>query len=217
MTHEQQRRFYFPAWNALAAAAGWRMVKGRLAIDIEEQSLVCAAWPDPAGELYRKVVTLATQFAIQEHRAVNAADLRYACNFAGCGKKSSQDLNNKDVNLVVLLMDSLREFFRDPENLSAITAYLNPDRKEKDSFIAFLEKRAHEGVLAAVASNAFGTKNWRELPIEKLRWLSKKLKDRQRVAAPQQRDVASNYRQRDAASSYANAPAQVYDPANAPF
>ena len=175
MTDNQQRRFYFPAWNGCAVANGWVMVKGRLRADIGNLKPEVQSWPEPAREMGLKVLVTAEQVASQQHRAVVADDLRHACNYVAAGKLSSGDLDNKQTNRVVALFNLLA----DPEDLDAVMNWLHPENAERGSFVSFLRRKAHEATLRAISNEAFQTKNWEELPIEKLRWLAKELKNRE--------------------------------------
>lgn len=175
MTEAQQRRFYFPVWNTCAVANGWFMVKGRLRADVQSQKSEVQGWSEPARELCLKVLTSAEQLALQQHRGVTADDLRRGCNLVAAGKVSSGDLDNKQTNRVVALFKLLT----DPDDLDAVMNWLHPEKAEHGSFVAFLKKRAHEGLIITIAQNAFDTKDWESLPIEKLRWLAKELKGRE--------------------------------------
>jgi hypothetical protein len=171
MTTAQQRNFYFPKWNACAAKNGWVMVHGRLATDLAAQKITYDSWRGPAHDLYFKIVEIAEHLALAGHRAVIATDLRHACNYVVSCRLSSEGLDNKQTNKVIALFLLLA----DPENTGLIMNWLNPENAEHDSFVAYLRKQAHEGVLIAIASNAFGTKNWQDLDIGKLRWICKKV------------------------------------------
>lgn len=206
MTEAQQRRFYFPCWNACAVANGWFMVKGRLRADLVTQREEYAAWSDPARELYLKVVTTAEQLALQNHRHVVADDLRRGCNVVATGKISSGDLDNKQTNRVVALFKLLA----DPEDLDAVMNWIHPENAERGSFVAFLKKKAHEGLIVTIARNAFATSDWESLPIEKLRWLAKELKNRE------PRSQKTFYR-RELKVETTHSSGKQYDPANAVF
>jgi hypothetical protein len=176
MTLAQQRRFYFPHWNACAAANDWIMVRGRLLADLAQQRGAEGAlrWPEPALELYVKVIVTAEHLALQDHCAVTDDHLRHACNLVATGIESSVNLDNKQTNRVVVLFRLLK----DPDDLDAVMDWLNPANADRRSFVAFLKKKAPEGIIIAICKNAFGTIFWEDLEIAKLRWLAKQLKDR---------------------------------------
>lgn len=174
MTEAQQRRFYFPAWNGCAVANQWFMARNRLVADLDAQREEYAHWPDLARELHSKVVTLAEQLAQREHRAVNADHLRHGCNLVATGKASSASLDNKQTNRVV----NLFRLLTDPEDLDAVMNWLHPDAADRQSYIAWLKKQNHEAAIIAISVNAYGTRQWEDLPMEKLRWLCKQLKNR---------------------------------------
>lgn len=212
MTEAQQRRFYFPVWNTCAVANGWFMVKGRLRADLDAQREERATWSDPAREVYLKVVTAAEQLALADHTAVTADHLRRGCNLVAAGKVSSGDLDNKQTNRVVALFRLLA----DPDDLEAVMTWLNPDRAEHGSFVAFLKKRAHDGVLISIARNAFDTNDWESLPIEKLRWMAKELKNREPKFKRPGYCSKAQYREK-LASIERHESGKQYDPANAAF
>ena len=234
MNEAQQRRFYFPCWNSCAVANGWFMVKGRLRADLVAQREEYATWSEPGREMYLKVVTTAEQFARAGHRVVTEGkpfyDLRYACNVAATGRIHSEDLDNKQTNRVVALFKLLT----DPDDLDAVMNWLHPENAERGSFVAFLRKRAHEALLITIAKNAFDTDAWDELPIEKLRWLAKELKNREpRMVGTSRCDVRAGSRRKEPSAEAGEArtgtaqraiptgelhsSGKQYDPANAVF
>ncbi|HEX3889441.1 MAG TPA: hypothetical protein VHX90_01205 [Verrucomicrobiae bacterium] len=205
MTEAQQRRFYFPNWNGCAVANGWMMTRGRLRADLAAQREEYAPWPDPAKELYLKVVTTAEQLALAAHRSVTADDLRRGCNYVATGKISSGDLDNKQTNRVVTLFKLLA----DPDDLEAVMNWMHPERQENASFDSFLLKRANEAAIISISSNAFGTKHWRDLPIEKKRWIAKTVKERQ--------PSRKTFYRRQLAAVELHSSGKQFDPANAAY
>jgi hypothetical protein len=189
LTEAQQRRFYFPAWNSCAVANKWFMTRGRLNADLAEQTIAYASWPEPGRELYSKVVCLAGELAGREHRATVPDDLRHACNIVAAGRQGSGSLDNKQTNRVVCLFRLLQ----DPEDLNAIMNWLNPDQADQKSYVAYLRKCGHEAAIISISVNAYGTRQWEDLPIEKLRWLCKQLKERTKSF---HRPVSTNYLRR---------------------
>lgn len=181
------------------------MVKGRLRADIAAQRDEYATWPDPARELYLKVLASAEQLALAGHRGVNADDLRRGCNYVAAGKLSSGDLDNKQTNRVV----SLFKLLSDPEDLEAVMNWLHPENAERGSFVAFLRKKANEAALIAISSNAFGTRHWEDLPIEKLRWIAKTVKERQ--------PARKTFYRRQLTSIEQHSSGKQFDTANAPY
>ncbi|HVU07639.1 MAG TPA: hypothetical protein VHG89_03750 [Verrucomicrobiae bacterium] len=161
----KQTTFYWSLWRECCQKNGWRMERGRLLHD-----------PFKLNEMGKKVWTMAEQIAIQQHRAVLLDDLRHAVHIVALGRqRSSKDFTNKEFNKVRLVLQLCADF----DNLQAQMEQANPEMAERGSFVAFLRKKAHEGLIITISQNAFGTKHWDDLPIEKLRWLSKQLKERQ--------------------------------------
>jgi hypothetical protein len=176
MTEKQKLGFYLPAWRECAAANGWVMRgrPSRLEADLEKQEGQFQGWPEPAGPLALKVVSLARQLAAQEHRGINAEDLRHGCNLVATGKPSSKHLNNKETNRVATLLKLLK----DPDDLDAVLDWLHPENVERRSFVSWLRKQAPAGTLVAICRNAFATVFWEDLEIQKLRWLARQVKGR---------------------------------------
>lgn len=174
MTTAQQKRFYFPAWAACAAANSWIMRRGRLQADLELQRGEFELWPEPAKGVVFGVLRVAETLAEREHRAVSAEDLRHGCNYMVAQEFSSSKLKNNQVTRV----ENLFRLLSDPWDLDAVMDWLDPREANRKSFIAFLAKVAHEGILRNISDNAFQTKDWESLPMERLRWLCKQLKGR---------------------------------------
>lgn len=174
MTEKQQRRLYFPAWGACAAANDWKMARGRLVANLEQQVAQFEQWPDPAGTTVASVLKMADAQARQEHRAVNADDLRHSCNYLVAHTFSSQKLKNAQVTRVV----NLFRLLTDPWDLQAVMDWLNPDAAGAAAYVDFMRKLAHEGVLRAISENAFQTPDWESLSMERLQWLCRQLKSR---------------------------------------
>jgi len=171
MTEAQRKHFYFPAWLKTAAALDWRMVGGRLLANLEEQLIGAQRWPDHARDLVTGIITNAQQTAARERRAVNADDLRHSCNWAASsltaeghlrptgGKSSATRLTNSELNQFVRICGVLR----DPWNLTATIAAVDPAEDNRQRTIAYLRKLTHEARLIAIARNAWGTADWESL------------------------------------------------------
>jgi len=180
MTEKQRKFFYFPAWNRCASANDWRMAKGRLVADLDNQAADCERWPELAYGLYLRVTQAAFIRAEQLHRGVTAEDLRHACHIVCFGRdKSSEDLSNHEVNRVVVLFRLLSE----PEDLDAVMDWLNPDQADKRALVQFLKKLAPEGTLCAISRNAYHTIYWEDLDVQQIRWILKQVKNRKAETA----------------------------------
>ena len=182
---DAQHHLYIRRWIACVRANHLVMRKGRL---------VDNAVGEGASEWHALAWTAAQQLALQQHRGVTADDLRKGCHVVAFGSaKSSKDLTNHEFNRLLVLWgnDSFRSgttaalagLLIDPLDLASISAWRNPEITERNSFVAFLRRKAHEGVLIRIAENAFAEvrsqeKSWDELDLSKLRWMSKQLKDR---------------------------------------
>lgn len=69
--------FYWRRWAAVAAANGWRMVRGRLACDVADNRA--------RSEHHALVWREADRLALQGHCAVSAEVLRHACHRVAAG------------------------------------------------------------------------------------------------------------------------------------
>lgn len=155
MTPDQLKRFYLPIWLETARRMDWRMQGGRLIADLDEQLLGSAAWPDHARALVVKIIVEAGSMALQQSRAVNADDLRKACNMMASGGRtaSSKKFAQRDLNH----FDRLCAVLKDPFDLTGTIAWLNPAEDNRKRTLVYLRKLANEGRLRAIALNAWGT------------------------------------------------------------
>lgn len=190
----KQTTFYWSLWRECCQKNGWRMERGRLLYD-----------PFKLNEVGKKVWTCAEQLALQSHRAVILDDLRHGCHFVALSRmRSSKDFSNKEFNKVRLVLQLCADF----DNLQAQMEQANPAMVENASFDSFLLKRANEAAIISISSNAFGTKHWRDLPIEKKRWIAKTVKERH---------PRKTFYRRQLAPGELHSSGKQYDPANAAF
>lgn len=168
MTERQQKRFYFPNWNA-AFNANWRREKSRvLAVENRIES-----------EWVRKVETLAQQLALQQHRAPVADDLRHACHVVAISRdKSSHDLSNAELDRVVTLFKLLAN----PDDLDAVMSWQHPENAERKRLVYAIKTAAPHAYIDDICRDMFAPiyepPFWEDLPIASLRHLSVTLKHR---------------------------------------
>ncbi len=169
MTSAQRQHFYFPAWRLCAQARGWVQVKGRFAADLAAQRL--QPIPSPACEEMLKVIDLSESFANDAHRAVTADDLRHACNHVASQGKTvhTEAMDNHATTMAVRLFRLLA----DPDDLSAVMEWLDPEEADRRDYVRWMKTAAAEGALAAIARNAWGTSDWESQPMPELRWLAR--------------------------------------------
>jgi hypothetical protein len=195
VTTAQQRSFYFPAWNRAAAVHGWKAsLKGA-----DLRATRKATWGGPeVDKVYGKLWFIALGLADLEERDVCAADLRHACNLAATGKKRhSEDLNNKETNRVVALL----ELLVDPENLAAMNAWLHPDAAAREGVRVQIRKLAPLAYIISVSRGKFSRDDWENLPDHELSQLLFTLKARarssrtatRRPAAPEPQTVEAPF------------------------
>ncbi len=176
MTDAQLTRFYLPNWGRCAAALDWRMQAGRL---------LAARQPvhghPTADALYQQVWSMADQFAMQSQRAVRPDDLRHAVNYVATSRVSAKEMNSAQANRAVALMKLLA----DPDNLTAVTEWSNPELAEKRGLMERLGfNRAYA---ATIARDQFGTVDLDDLDCGQLRKLVWTVSNRHRAMARAQR------------------------------
>ena len=176
MTRSQQKRFYFPAWNACAQANGWMMARGRLAIDPEEQANRALDLPDPARGALLLVLGFAAQLALPEVRAMIAEDLRHACNLVATDRRcaSSTRMTYTQLNRAVDLFALLR----DPNDLQAVSDWLHAGQSFRRRYLEYLESLVNEAALIAICRSRWDSSDWRSRTIDELLWLGRQIKER---------------------------------------
>lgn len=170
MTEAQRTRYYIPAWSHASAACGWRMMGGRLLADLDHQVAAAAEYPHghPLRDLLPRLIAHARAAAVQDHRAVNADDLRHACNAAASGWRhtSAMKLGNRDITRVVALFKLLA----DAQDVQALVDWEHPSDPPAAALARAL-RTADEQAAVAIARNAFHTDDLESLDAGKLRWL----------------------------------------------
>lgn len=156
MTITQRIKFYLPAWKR-ALDANWR--KGPGGIEIIP-GLGPNEWRD-------KVAGAAAQVAAKENRPPTAEDLRHAGVYVATGKWSSRSLANRDTNKLVALCKLLEN----PEDLSALVLFQNPQNSDRAALIARIEK-VPAAYVAHICRSKFKREHWRTLNDAQLRLMS---------------------------------------------
>lgn len=175
---ESQTKLHWKAWAACAHANSWQMEKGRLSAEAQitrgETILHKLVWRD------------AERLARQESRGVTADDLRHACYITATTKvpgwpasqlpvTSMKDLGNRSFSRLLVLWQLLI----DADDLTAQIKWEHPENSERESLIKSIGRRAPDGVIRAIAGNAWGTRAWElETDLGKLRWLLRTVSDR---------------------------------------
>lgn len=172
MTDKQLTKFYLPAWSRLAKALNWRMEDGRMLAE----RLPRHGHPT-ADQEYQKVWDAADSFAWQSQRAVRPDDLRHAVNCVATGRVSAKEMDNKQTNRVVSLMKLLT----DPDNLKAVSEWLDPDIAEKRGLLERIN--LHRAYAINIARDQFRTPDLDSLKVEQLRTLVWTVTNRHRAKA----------------------------------
>ncbi len=177
MTDAQKYKFYFPAWTACVRANGWRKERGRVVLD---------GGASRNDEL-AKVLTFATQRALQAGRSLAVDDLRHGCHWLALGRdKSSADLTNADLDRVV----NVFELLTDPDNLAVrlkFDAYLRGEDPGAIARVEYFIRRCPDAYVRALSAGKFGTRQWENLTISQKKQLSMTLANR-KPAQPGQSD-----------------------------
>lgn len=194
MTTAQQRRFYFPAWNAAAAAHGWKgMVGDRL------RATKKTPWGAPQVDKIYRAIWLVAESLADEREAPGSLceeDLRHACNhLASEGKTTScRQLNTRQISRVVRGLlgwtdwDAPGKPFRpglliDPYDTYAILAWDNPELAAREGVLIQLRKLAPLAYIISVSRGKFSRDDWENLTDAELSQLLFTLKARARSKA----------------------------------
>lgn len=173
MTNNQAKFFYFPAWNAAAAAHDWRMAKGKLVGKHQEKH-----GPEDTTDLYHMVWQAAEIIALRHSRAVRPEDLRHGCHLVALGKdKSSTDFTNSELDRVVTLFRVLT----DPDDLDAIIAWSNPEVAERQRMVLWVKNKCVPAYAHKLCRELFGTDDYATLEPKSLHELVATLKQRPRA------------------------------------
>lgn len=165
MTKKQQRRFYFPAWNA-ALKARW----------IRDRGTMLPRPGAPENPQADEVMAIATRHAARRQALVSPDDLRHACHVVALGKdRSSYDLTNWQMDRVVALF----ELLADKENISAQVRWENKDLDAVRRLEWAIQRVGFpEAYVASISFGKFGSRAWRALQPDQLRQLLITLKGR---------------------------------------
>jgi hypothetical protein len=200
---EPQHALYIRRWICVVRANHWVMRKHRL---------VENAVRGERSEWHQRVWDAAEMLAAQEHCAVTAEHLRHGCHVVAFGKKkSSWDLTNQEFDRLLIWFGHepkhnmrgplLKGLLIDPENLTSVQAWLNPEENKRLHKIEYLRKLADEGKLRALSRNAWSIGDWESLDAQRLDSLISEVK------AKAWTQHAQKVRHEE----------QIYDAENAPF
>lgn len=165
-----QRTSYFRRWNAACRTQGWRMEKGRLQ---------GTAIKSPVSDERQLVLDWAEQLARDDHSAPTLDHVRYAVHLVACGKAlSSAKLNNRQIDRVFALLDYLAE----PDNLSFVMNWMNPEGKNEAWLRQFITDHFHDDYVATLCDRMHQGRRLDQLPKAELMSLLRTLKDRPNAA-----------------------------------
>jgi hypothetical protein len=162
MTTAQEKRFYWPRWQAACRANAWRMRSGRLEL------------ADTAEEPANTVIAAARHLAEQHHRAPTLDDLRHATHLAACGRDCGHArLSNRELTRWGWLMRLLI----DPNDLEAMNHWQHPELDEESRLDARI-RQAPEAYVNEICRSRFDAANWRGLDLHSKRALVMTLSNR---------------------------------------
>lgn len=169
MTTAQNTK-YWKRWNAVVKHNNWRWLKGRLADGAVKN----------AGPYHEAIWNLATQLANKACRAPIADDLRHACHVLATGRDVSHgNLTNAQFDRLLLLWGNERDvdgLLINADDITAHTAWDNPDQARKASVIRAIEEAADEAYIRSITTDIWGTIYWRDLDVRRLLGLLRKVK-----------------------------------------
>lgn len=168
MTDAQRSRLYFPAWSQ-AYKACWHK-------DLTK-TLVLTASGD-RNEWACQVDQLARSVCARQYRVPSADDFRRAAHVIAIGRGcSSKDLTNRQLDRVLVLFALLA----DPDNVSAVIAWSQPDKPDERRLRWCVEHSGFEDAyIACVCRERFGTARWDSLDLHRLHQLVVTLQERRR-------------------------------------
>jgi len=197
MTEKQRKFYYFAAWRRCAESLGWVMAGGCIKAVLDDQVEEARMYQrmqqhSPAWDERLQVIATAQHLALQAHRAVTADDLRHACTWLVTKGRTtaSSRLKHAEISRCVHLFNLLQ----DPDSLSAIDAWLDPEDAERRSFVRFLENQNPKtlGAIRAIAADRWpnADRPWNFRPLDDIKWLWSQVRDRVRKPrTPQPADI----------------------------
>jgi len=167
MTENQRDHFYMPRFAKCAKANDWRMQNRRL-VAIREEN-------EKRSDFHAIIWQAAQLIADDARRAIIPEDFRYAVNaHVNRGKTSSKAIKeNWRVNWAVACFDLLKN----PDDVKAMIAYLNPQLSERAGTIAYMLELADESAWEGLSLNAFQTRDWKNRTDQQLDWMIKAKKN----------------------------------------
>lgn len=173
MTTAQQRRLYFPAWQAAAKNHGWHKSGGSMRVEF-------FGTPE-LNALYQRVCTIASERARASACAASPDDYRHACHIVAFGEDvSSSALTNKQLDRILALFRLLA----DPDDLRATLAWNNPQDEQRKRLLWWLKNNCREAYIVSISRERFGTDDWESLDFPDLRQLHMTLKNRSAAQKP---------------------------------
>lgn len=170
MTTAQQRRLYFPAWNAAAKNHGWLTKNPPPRVEFFGNRDI--------NDLYQRIWTIALERAAAAASTPTGDSFRHACHLVAFGKdKSSSQLTNRELDRILALFKLLA----DPDDLAATLAWNNADESARKRLLWYLRNECVESYVVEICRQKFGTDDWEALDYADLRQLHMTLKNRPRA------------------------------------
>jgi hypothetical protein len=178
-----QTKKHWNHWKQVVAANDWVMAGGRI-------DTGCARTADESF-WHRGVWKIANALALDARRKATADDLRHACYLFATtsvpGWPSSRkpvdsikDFGNAGFSRLLVLFRLLVAIGTD--DVDAACEWEDPQREERERLVWRIEHSVVGSAYAEhVSFDMYGTRDWRNLPIERLRSLNRLIWGRQRA------------------------------------
>lgn len=158
MTDDQRKHWFMPSWT-LAFRANW----------IRDRGCILPLDTRPDSEWLQLVEDAAATLAFHRHTAATEEIYRHACGVvANKVHISSQKMTNDQLDLT----ECVFRLLTNPLDLEAIMDWQNPERMVIRRLIGGIERLKPYEYVATISSSMYGTREWKLLPVPKLRNLS---------------------------------------------
>jgi hypothetical protein len=180
MTFSQRIHFFMPAWRDACKVHGWRESLTGMALVATRKSDWGVA---ETADLYQSVWSVGIGLAQAREEELTEEILRHAATLIATNDKargfrrpqtSSKGLNNAETNHAVALFRLLA----DPDDMSAMTAWLHPEQAQKRGLIDQITRLAPLAKVLAMARSIHKVGDLEELTEAQLLWYIRELKHR---------------------------------------
>jgi hypothetical protein len=157
----RQTQLYFRFWREVCLENGWRFAGGRLA---DGAVLDANSWVE-------QVIQAAQGRALRRGCTLNAEDLRHGCHIAAFGRDCSSKAIGSGAEFSRII--TLFKLLTNPDDLSAIVAWSNPDEDTRRRLVYRIRTAAPLAYILDICRDRFHGKfeapHWDALPVPCLR------------------------------------------------